>query len=258
MESVTHDGRTTAYRRSGERGDGPTVLYVHGSGATHQVWARQYGPDGPSHPAVALDLSGHGESGDLTADAASSTLDAYAADAVAVAEATDAEVLVGNSLGGAVGLHVVLSSNWTPDAMILLGTGPRLPVFEDLQEWLRDDFERAVDFLHGRDRLFHDVAAKTETRSKEAMRAVGQRVTRRDFMACDAFDVRERLGTIEIPVLAVCGEHDQLTPRAFHEELADAIPDGELALVADAAHLAMLERPDQFNDLVADFIETHH
>ncbi|MBV0903192.1 alpha/beta fold hydrolase [Haloarcula salina] len=255
MDRADHDGRATAYRRTRRDADDPVALYVHGSGTTHRVWGHQYGPAGPIHPAVALDLSGHGDSTDIVTEPGTETLDAYARDVVAVAEETDAQVLVGNSLGGAVAQWVALETDWTPAAMVLTGTGPRLPVFDGLREWLADDFERAVDFLHGRDRLFHDADEAAVARSREQMAAVGQTVTRRDFLTCHAFDVRDRLGEIDVPVLAICGEHDKLTPREYHETLAREIPNGGVAFVPDAAHLAMVERPDEFNDVVSTFLD---
>ena len=255
MEWVSHNGRVTAYRHTQPAASGPTALYVHGSGATHRVWGRQYAPSGPTHPAVALDLSGHGESDDIDTAAGTTTLDAYADDVVAVGREIDADVLVGNSLGGAIAQWVALERDWTPEAIVLLGTGPELPVFEGLQEWLADDWDRAVEFLHERDRLFHDIDHEAVSRSHEQMETVGQAVTRRDFMTCHGFDVRDRLGEIDVPVLAVCGEHDKLTPRAYHETLASEIPDGEVSFVPDAAHLAMVERAEVFNDTLAEFIE---
>ncbi|MDS0283234.1 alpha/beta fold hydrolase [Haloarcula onubensis] len=255
METVEHHGRTTAYRTVTGDGSGPVTLYVHGSGATHRPWSRQYAPGGPAHPAVALDLSGHGDSGDVTTAPGRETLDAYAEDVVAVARAVDATVLVGNSLGGAVAQWVALETDWDPDALVLAGTGPALPVFDGLLAWLDDDFERAVQFLHGRDRLFHATDESLLAPSREQLRAVGRRVTRRDFRTCDYFDVRERLPAVEAPTLALCGEHDRLTPRRYHETLARELPRGEFAVVPDAAHLAMLERPAAFNRAVEGFLD---
>ena len=255
MERVSHNGRGTAYRQTQSTATGPTALYVHGSGATHRVWGRQYAPSGPTYPAVAPDLSGHGDSEDIDTEAGTTTLDAYADDVVAVARETNADVLVGNSLGGAVAQWVALERDWTPEGIVLLGTGPELPVFEGLQEWLATDWDRAVEFLHERDRLFHDTDHEAASRSHEQMAAVGQAVTRRDFMTCHGFDVRDRLGEIEVPVLAICGEHDKLTPRAYHKTLAREIPYGEVSFVPDAAHLAMVEQAEAFNDSMASFIE---
>lgn len=197
METVEHDGRSTAYRYVSSGDVGPVVLYVHGSGGTHQLWSQQYDPTGPAHPAVALDLSGHGDSDDTDTVAGVETLTAYAADVAAVARVTDAEVLLGNSLGGAVALRTVLAERLQPRGLVLAGTGAKLTVAEPLREMLATDFESAIEFLHGGDMLFHDPGERLREQSISGMRAVGQSVTRRDFESCHHFDVRDRLDTID-------------------------------------------------------------
>lgn len=252
MERVTHHGRTTAYRRTA--GEGPAVCYVHGSGADHTLWAAQYAPDATDRPAVALDLSGHGESDDVDAAPGFETLSAYADDVLAVARETDAEVLVGNSLGGAVCLHLLLERQIEPTALVLAGSGAKLAVLDDLLRWLDGAFEQAVEFLHGEDRLFHDPDPELRDRSRELMLGTGQAVTRRDFRSCHTFDVRDRLGEIAVPTLAVVGEYDRLTPPKYHEYLAENVRRGEVATIADAAHLAMVERPEEFDAAVELFL----
>ena len=127
MQRVTHDGRDTAYRVSDRGGDGPTVCFVHGSGGSKDVWKAQARLS-DRFLVVALDLSGHGDSDDADAPPGRETLDAYADDVVAVAEATDATVLCGNSLGGAVALWVALERDLPLDGLVLAGTGARLAV----------------------------------------------------------------------------------------------------------------------------------
>ncbi|PSQ56431.1 alpha/beta hydrolase [Halobacteriales archaeon SW_8_68_21] len=253
MKRMTHDGRATAYRRSDRGGDGPTVCLVHGSGGTKDVWKSQ-ARLADRFPGVAVDLSGHGDSEDVATPAGPETLDAYADDVVAVAEATDATVICGNSLGGAVALQVVLNRDLALDGLVLAGTGAKLSVTESLRDALASDFERAVSMLHEPDRLFHDAPAEYVELSKASMRACGREVTERDFLTCHAFDVRERLDAIDVPALGVVGAHDELTPPAYHEYLADRIPGGEWTKLSDAAHLAMLERPVAFNGALAGFI----
>jgi pimeloyl-ACP methyl ester carboxylesterase len=253
MERVTHDGRETAYRRFDRGGDGPTVCFVHGSGGTKDVWKSQ-ARLADRFPGVAVDLSGHGDSGDVTTPAGPETLDAYADDVVAVAEATDATVLCGNSLGGAVALRVALERDLPLDGLVLAGTGAKLAVAEPLREALADDFERAVSLLHEPDRLFHDAPAEYVELSAASMRACGRAVTERDFLTCHRFDVRDRLGEVGVPALAVVGARDELTPPAYHEYLAAEIPAGEWTEIPEAAHLAMLERPAAFNEALAGFL----
>ncbi len=253
METVPHHGRETAYDVVDRGGDGPPICFVHGSGGSRDVWAGQR-PLATDHPVVTIDLSGHGDSDDIDASAGYSTLSAYADDVLAVAEATDSEILVGNSLGGAVVLQILLEREFDPEATVLTGTGARLGVLEDLLAWLRSDFERAVEFLHGQDRLFHDSDPELRERSMERMYDTGQAVTRRDFLTCHEFDVRDRVAEIDAPTLAVYGEYDQLTPPWFHEYLADEIDGAGLAEIEDAAHLAMAERPTAFNGVVEEFL----
>jgi pimeloyl-ACP methyl ester carboxylesterase len=230
------------------------MLCVHGSGGSHAVWKSQSRlADG--RPVVALDLSGHGESDDVDAEPGYGCLSAYVDDVVAVAEATDARVLAGNSLGGAVTMLLALERDLDLDALVLAGTGAKLAVLDDLLVWLDGDFERAVEFLHAPDRLFHDPDERYVELSKEGMRAAGREVTARDFRCCHSFDVRDRVNEIDVPTLAVVGEHDKLTPPRYHEFLAENMPDCEVAILADAAHLAMLERPESFNRVVSKFLE---
>ncbi|MFB6160693.1 MAG: alpha/beta fold hydrolase [Haloferacaceae archaeon] len=253
MERVTHHGRATAYRVDGA-GEAANVLCVHGSGTDHRVWRGQRRlADGRA--VVALDLAGHGDSDDVDAAPGYECLAAYVDDVVAVAEATDARVLCGHSLGGAVALTIAVERDLDLDGLVLTGTGARLAVLDDLLEWLDDDFERALDFLHRPDRLFHDVDEGTLERSREVLRATGRAVTARDFRTCHTFDIRDRLAAVDVPALAVVGEHDRLTPPWYHEQLAERLPDCELAVVEGAAHAAMLERPEPFNATVEHLLD---
>ncbi|MBP1986267.1 alpha/beta fold hydrolase [Halolamina salifodinae] len=254
MQRVTHHGRATTYRRSAHTDEGPGILCVHGSGGDAGVWKGQ-ARLADRTPVTAMNLSDHADSGSLTAQAGYETLSAYADDVVAVAEATGDRVLCGNSLGAAVSMIVALDREIDLEGLILAGAGARLPVLDDLLVWLQSEFERAIEFLHGPDRLFHDPDEELIEVSEAAMRETGQAVTSRDFRTCHAFDVRERLDEIEAPTLAVVGEHDQLTPPHYHESLCESIPDCEMAVVDDAAHLAMLEQPAAFNSAIESFLD---
>lgn len=253
MQTVNHHGRTTAYRVDGG-GDADPVLFVHGSGLDGDLWIQQR-PLAARRPVVTIDLSGHGRSGDVAAAPGGETLSAYASDVIAVARETDARVLVGASLGGATALTIALERSFSPDALVLVGAGAKLSVLSDLLAWLDFDFEQAVEFLHRPDVLFHDTDEAPVERSRETMYETGQAVTRRDFETCHWFDVRDRLGAVEAPALALVGEYDRLTPPWYHEYLADNLPDCRLGVVENAAHLAMVEQSDAVNDALREFFD---
>jgi pimeloyl-ACP methyl ester carboxylesterase len=257
METVTHDGRRTAYRVRGDARH-PTLLCVHGSGGTHAVWKSQLARLADDYRVAAVDLSGHGESDDIDTDPGAATLDAYAWDVLAVADEVEADVLVGNSLGGAVVLTAAIDHGVTPDAAVFAGSGAKLSVLDDLRDWLAGadgGFDRAVEFLHGDDMLFHSPSDRELAFSKTAMRECGRAVVERDFLSCHRFDARDRLDEVSCPVFALTGEHDRLTPPEFHEYLAEHVQDGAWTTIEDAAHLSMLESPSAFNDELRSFLD---
>ncbi|WP_435347587.1 alpha/beta fold hydrolase [Haloarchaeobius sp. HRN-SO-5] len=254
MEQVVHLGRTTTYEVFDRDADGEPVLFVHGSGGNRNVWKSQ-ARLADEHPVVAMDLSGHGDSADVSASAGFESLSAYTDDVLAVADETGASVVVGNSLGGAVTLNLLLERDHDLDGVVLAGSGAKLAVLDDLRDWLATDFERAIEFLHAPDRFFHDPDPRLVELSKAGMRACGRAVTERDFLTCHEFDVRDRLGEVDVPVLCLVGEHDQLTPPRYHDYLAEGIDDAVVAVVQDAAHLAMLEQPTAFNSAVDQFVD---
>ena len=83
------------------------------------------------------------------------------------------------------------------------------------------------------------------------MLAVGQAQTIRDFRACDAFNASERLADLPVPLLAIVGASDALTPPKFAQFLADRVPEGSARIVEGAGHFAMVERPEETNALSA-------
>ena len=75
---------------------------------------------------------------------------------------------------------------------------------------------------------------------------------------CDAlteYDVRRQLGRLTMPILAVWGEFDEVTPEASAAEIAGGVADGRVAEVTDASHLAPAEQPEAVAELLAAFFE---
>ncbi|MFD9035094.1 alpha/beta fold hydrolase [Streptomyces sp. NPDC059567] len=58
----------------------------------------------------------------------------------------------------------------------------------------------------------------------------------------------------EIPVLALAGDRDLVTPSAHTEAIADLLPEAELVIVDDGGHLVMLEHPEAVTDRLADLL----
>ncbi|MBB6099581.1 pimeloyl-ACP methyl ester carboxylesterase [Deinobacterium chartae] len=70
-------------------------------------------------------------------------------------------------------------------------------------------------------------------------------------------DSRDLLPELRVPVLALAGSHDTLTPPEALRSLAARVPGAEYREIPGAGHLASLEAPDAFNAAVIGFLEAH-
>lgn len=61
------------------------------------------------------------------------------------------------------------------------------------------------------------------------------------------------LKQIACPTQIIVGELDHATPPSDAKLMADQIADARLALIANAAHLANIEQPETFNQIIAEF-----
>jgi pimeloyl-ACP methyl ester carboxylesterase len=73
-----------------------------------------------------------------------------------------------------------------------------------------------------------------------------------DFVACNAFDVRDQIGQITVPTLVISGDKDKMTPVENGRFLAEHIPNAQLAIVEGGGHMMALEQPAVVADLVKE------
>ena len=68
-------------------------------------------------------------------------------------------------------------------------------------------------------------------------------------------DCRPQLASIDCPTLVLVGEGDELTPPALSEEIAAGIAGSRLTAVPDCGHLSTLERPEQVNQALVEWLK---
>jgi 3-oxoadipate enol-lactonase len=74
---------------------------------------------------------------------------------------------------------------------------------------------------------------------------------------CEALadlDLTAELPRIAAPTLVIAGQHDQATPPEHGEAIAGAVVSARFVALADAAHLASVERPERVTDLFEQFL----
>lgn len=164
-------------------------------------------------------------------------------------------ILIGHSMGGAIALALALDYPGRVLGLGLVGAGARLRVAPELLEQASNQttFLNAVSFVIRRS---FSPGAPTRLTELAARRMAETRssVLYGDFLACDEFDIRDRLEEIRQPTLIVCGTDDQMTPVRQAQFLVSGIPNSMLKLIPNAGHMVMLEQPQMVAAAISEFV----
>jgi pimeloyl-ACP methyl ester carboxylesterase len=231
----------------------PPVVLIHGAGGTHLDWPPQLRRL-PGVSIVALDLPGHGRSGSVGRD----TVAAYAADVLTVLDALElnAAVLMGHSMGAAIALQGALDAPGRVAGLVLIGAGARMRVNPMLLEAALNDMGKAVQFVMACG-YSPDTDSKLKHLGEQGLRSMTPVVLHGDYLACNGFDVRARLGEIGVPALVVGGGADQMMPIRFAEELAAGLPGADLRRMENVGHMMQVEAPERLAEIVRAWLKEH-
>ena len=162
---------------------------------------------------------------------------------------------VGLSLGGAVGMRLALDVPDRLERLVLACTSAR---FGEPEQWLARAATVRADGLAA---IVDAVLARWFTPSfgevpayRELFLSTDAEGYARCCEALAAFDVRDELSSIGAPTLLIAGADDPTTPPAAVEAIAHAVPNARFAVIPGAAHLANVERPDDFNRLLEEHL----
>lgn len=230
-----------------------TIVFLHGAGSSHHVWRDQWAGLKGSARLVIPDLPGHAESSG-TARESIQEYAAWLADFIGELELGNF-VLAGHSMGGAVALTAAISGIRGLDALVLAGTGAKLRVSPIIFDGITNRFpEFAPEFVDLV--MAKDAGSGLKEELTTDVLSVRPSVFLADFRACDAFDVRDRLGAIGVPTLIINGDDDRLAPLRYGEFLATNIRGAVLKIMHGAGHVAMLEKPTEVNSVIASFVQS--
>lgn len=266
--------RTARHRlRSGyeicinEAGDGPAVVFIHGSGP---------GASGASnfrlnidafvaagYRVVLPDLIGYGASSkpegiDYTLALFTDTL--YEA---LLAHGVDKATLVGNSLGGGIAIQMALDHPAFVDRLILMSPGCieerevyfAMPGIAKMvsdfggPNFTIEDQRRLVtnlvyDPVHVTDELVAERFAVARTQPKDVLARMRTP------------NLAPRLGELNMPILGFWGLQDQFLPESGAKRFLEACPDARFLTFNKVGHWVQVERAEEFNRYSVDFLKT--
>jgi pimeloyl-ACP methyl ester carboxylesterase len=260
---VTVDGNRVFAATGGRPFDSgqPTVLFIHGAGMDHTVWAlqtRYFAHHGRS--VLAVDLPGHGRSGgDLLrsiGSMASSVL--HVLDAAGV----QSVALVGHSMGALIALDLAAAAPTRVRSLALLGVAERMPVHPDLQAAAdgnrRLGPELVTSWGHGQSGHLGGNPAPglwMMGGSLQLLERAPAGALAADLAACNAYDgALAAAARVTCPTLLLLGALDRMTPPAKAKPLADAIKLSRTIVLPAAGHMLMSERPDAVIDALREAV----
>jgi len=274
LRHVTIHGHHVGYRMEGT---GPALLLIHGIAGSSQAWREVMGPLSERFTVIAPDLIGHGHSAKPLGDY---SLGAYASgmrDLLGVL-GVERATIVGQSFGGGVALQLAYQHPEFCERLVLVDSGGlgrevswmlramTLPGAEYVMPMLFPSFVRETGNnisrrLHRQGvrmgrvaEMWNAYSSLTESANRRAfvrtLRAVidpaGQTVSANDRLYLAA----------ELPTLIVWGARDTIIPASHALAAHEAIPGSRLAIIEDAGHFPHVETPDEFLEVLLDFIDT--
>jgi pimeloyl-ACP methyl ester carboxylesterase len=163
--------------------------------------------------------------------------------------------LLGNSLGGHIGLVHVLKHPERIKSLILTGSSG---LFEN---GMGDTYPKRGDYEYIRKKTevtFYDPAMATKELVDEVYEIVNVRLKVIKVIALAKSAIRNNLGDelkqINTPTLLIWGNNDTITPPFVGKEFNKLIPNSELHLIDKCGHAPMMERPDEFNEILNGFL----
>lgn len=240
---------------------GEAVLLAHALGCDHRMWEDLAARLAKNFRVVSIDARGHGRS---PLGHRPYTLELLADDACAVLEKLGIVKAhwVGLSMGGMVGQAFALRHPARLLKLVIANSTASYGAegrtmwqarMKSVQEGGLAAIREAVA-----ERYFSEgFRASEPVRVAAVMDRFMQTPADGYLACCDAIanlDYADDLIRIKAKTLVIAGEADAGTPPAMSQAIAAKIPGARLAVIPGAAHLSVAEKPEEFADLVEQFL----
>lgn len=250
-----------------EAGQGPVVLFLHAGIADRRMWDPQFTWLAASHRVVRWDARGHGETPHRPGRYS------HAHDTIAIMDGLGIEraTLVGCSMGGATAIRVARLHPERVDRLVLVGSAihgfesrvPEPPIFREMEEafrageldriltldeqaWVLGLGRRREDADPGFLALYREMNRASLDQAKVPAEA-------QDRLASDTDQIRG----LRMPILAVTGAEDLAGVQEETDFIARSAPFVERVEIRHTAHLPSLERPQEFNRILGEWLAQH-
>ena len=229
--------------------DGPLLILGPSLGTSSAVlWEPVIPALAERYRLVAWDLPGHGASPSATQ---AFTIEELADGVIAILDELEVQeaLYAGVSVGGAVGLALGMDHPHRVTRLAIVASAARIGTPESWIERARLVREQSTSplIVPTAQRWFASgVMEEQSVISGRLLHNLRDADDESYALVCDAlrdFDVVDRLGEITAPVLAMYGDHDEVTPQASAEQIAAGVRDGRVVGIERSGHLPPANQP---------------
>ena len=239
----------------------PVLLFVHGSGMDHRVWAlqtRYLAHHG--YAVLAVDLPGHGDSVGPPLDSVEALGD-WLGELIGVV-ADKPITVIGHSLGAMMALDCASRHPQRVERLALLGAAQTMPVHAELLAAAEANEHRAFEFItdwgHGRRAHIgdHPVPGLWMLQGVTSLlERAAPGVLYCDLAACNVYEGgAAAAATVACPTHVITGTDDRMTPARAGRALAGALQNAAVTSIANAGHMMMIEQSDATLDALMGFV----
>ncbi|MCL4559147.1 MAG: alpha/beta hydrolase [Chloroflexi bacterium] len=249
-------------------GAGEPFVMIHAGVADSRQWNNEFAYFAKRFLVIRYDLRGYGKSEPVAGEFS------HLQDLTALLELLHVDqplVLMGCSMGGGLAMDFALAHPAMAKALIMVGSGPTglkldvpLPAkYEQAEEaYKAGDFDLLAEL---ETQIWFDGEGRTPAQVNPAMRKLAYEMNR-NAITLEAkklgkrlpdthLSAAGRLGDLKIPTLVIVGTHDTPYILAAADYMLGKIPSAQKAVIADAAHLANMDQPEEFQRIVTTFLE---
>jgi len=245
------------------RGEGPTLLFLHGIGGSAHNWAAQLDRFADRYQVAAWDARGYGESGGVVEQ-----FEQFADDAAAVIDALGGRAhVVGLSMGGRIALDLAHRYPDRLHSLTLANTSAgsaetaapeKVAAFLALRlKPLVEDGLTPADIAES---IVSGIAGPNiSAEAREALLDSHRRLHKDGYIAAmkavTGFTAFPDFGSLNVPCLVLTASEDRVAPPTHARLMAERIPGARFAELARAGHISNIEAPEAFNAALGAFLD---
>lgn len=169
---------------------------------------------------------------------------------------TEPATIVGNSMGGHIGLILTLARPDLVKNLVLTGSSGLY------ERTFGDSFPRKSDKSYIRkktEEVFYDPIVATDELVDEVFGVVNDRMKgiKTVMLARSAIkhNMLNDLPKITTPVCLIWGKQDNVTPPEVADDMHKSLPNSSLYWIDKCGHAAMMEKPEEFNQILYDWLQ---